>query len=303
MITPGGVFYRNPVMLKELRSRMRGGRAFLILSIYLLLLGGTVSLIFVTFFADQTAAASANVRQTLGKTLFGVVVGMQLLTVAFISPALTAGAISGEREHLTFDLVRTTLLSARQFVVGKLLSALSFLVLVLFAAFPLQSLAFFFGGVALEEILISAVLVVASAIGFSSLGLFFSSFSKRTLISTISSYGATILLIFGVPILLLIGVSIVGNLTAASLRPLPPLLEVTLALIGWFLVSINPLATAVATEIILIEEQSVFLFTLPLSSGSQFLVPSPWISFTAICLLISAMLIAISIRFVRRVEK
>src|SRR3972149_5434733 len=137
-----GRFRRNPVVMKELRGRMRGGKAFVILTIYLLLLSTAISIVFLAFTASQNPVGSSDVRQVLGKAIFGMVVGMELFTVSFIAPALTSGAISSEREHQTFDLLRTTLLPARSFVLGKLFSSLFYIVLLLFAALPLQSLAF-----------------------------------------------------------------------------------------------------------------------------------------------------------------
>jgi hypothetical protein len=86
-------------------------------------------------------------------------------------------------------------------------------------------------------------------------------------------------------------------------NPIGPSTEALLLLGGWLLVSINPLATVVATEAILLEEQSAFLLRIPLSNGVQFTLVSPWIPYTLFYLLLSALLIWLSIRFVRRVEK
>ncbi len=294
---------QNPVTLKELRGRMRGGRAFWVLSLNLLILSGALSLVFFSFFASESSSFSASVRQTLGKTLFGVVIGMQLLTVCFISPALTAGAISSERERQTFDLIRTTLLTARTLVLGKLAAAISFLILLLFTAFPLQSLAFLFGGIAWEEVLIGSLLLVVTAIAFSTIGLFFSSFARRTLVSTISAYGTTILLVFGIPIFLLITTMLTTSILASPAGRLSDNAEIILIAIAWFLVSLNPIATAIVTETVLIEEQSAFLFDFPLGGGNTITLLSPWISYVFIYVIGSMFLIWVSILLVRRIEE
>ena len=143
---------RNPVVLKELRGRMRGPRAFIVLTLYLLLMSGFVALLYLVYIASVNSAVSGNSGQLVGKFVFGAVVGIELLLVCFIAPAFTAGAISGERERQTYDLLRTTLLPAQALVLGKLASALSYMLLLLVAAFPLQSLAFLLGGVGPEEV-------------------------------------------------------------------------------------------------------------------------------------------------------
>ncbi|HRE26176.1 MAG TPA: hypothetical protein PK954_06060 [Anaerolineales bacterium] len=150
----------NPVVLKELRGRMRGARAFVVLTVYLVLLAGFVIFLYYLYSASTATAFSASQRGLVGKFVFGGVVGIELLLVCFIAPAFTVGAVSGERERQTYDLLRTTLLPARSLVLGKLGSALVYILLLLFTALPLQSLAFLLGGVAIEELVLATLLLV-----------------------------------------------------------------------------------------------------------------------------------------------
>jgi ABC-type transport system involved in multi-copper enzyme maturation permease subunit len=298
-----GRFRRNPVVMKELRGRMRGGKAFVILTIYLLLLSIAISIVFLAFTASQNPVGSSDVRQVLGKAIFGMVVGMELFTVSFIAPALTSSAISSEREHQTFDLLRTTLLSARSFVLGKLFSSLFYIVLLLFAALPLQSLAFLLGGVAIEEVLIGNLLLVITATAFSAIGLFFSSITRRTLVSTVLSYALAIIIVFGLPVFLLTGIALFDRMLFGSGLPANVIAESILVVSGWVIVSLNPLATAVVTQIILIEEQSAFYFAFPLGNGNTVPVLSPWISYAVIYLFLSSIMVWLSVRFVKRVDR
>jgi ABC-2 type transport system permease protein len=292
---------RNPVALKELRSRMRGGRAFLLITVYLVILSALVGLVYFGFAAASSSYMAPEIRQNMGKSIFGVVVLMELFLVMFISPGLTAGAISSEREQQTFDLLRTTLLPARSLVLGKLLAALSFIFLLLLAAVPLQSFAFLFGGVAIEEFLIANFLLVITALAYTALGLFFSSLLKRTLAATILAYGAAILVVFGLPFLVYSGV-ILASVILSNMSQIPPIWEMLAVIIVWLFISLNPLATALVTELILIEEQSAIYATLPLSANANFPILSPWISYSLFYFLFSLLLILLSIRLVKRVE-
>ena len=293
---------RNPIVVKELRGRMRGNRAFAVLTGYLVLLSFGVGIVLLSVLAARNSPGSVSLRQSYGKAVFWVVVGMELLIVSFVAPALTAGAISSEREHQTYDLLRASLLSARSLVFGKLSSAFSFTVLLLFAALPLQSLAFLFGGVAIEEFLIASLLLIVSAFTFSAIGIYFSSLTKRTLVSTVLSFGTTIFIIFGLPILALISANLFQTSMNNPANSMSLTTEALLVFAGWLLVSINPIATAIATEAILISEQSAFYFAFPLSSGATFPILSPWISYTLLYLLISIAVIGLSIRLVRKKE-
>src|SRR6185369_5430589 len=110
--------------------------------------------------------------------LFIGIVGVELFLVTFIAPTFTAGAISGERERQTYDLLRTTLLPASRLVIGKLISALSYVFLLLLAAIPLQSIAFLFGGVTELEVVLSFVILFITALALGSVGIYFSAVTQ-----------------------------------------------------------------------------------------------------------------------------
>lgn len=293
----------NPMVLKELRARMRGRQAFILLTTYLSGLALLVVLVYLAFRSSNSAVGSANDLRSLGKAIFGLVVGIEFLAISFIAPGLTAGAISGERERQTFDLLRTTLLPARGLVFGKYFAALSFLLLLLLAALPIQSLAFLFGGVAVEEVLVGALLLFVTAMTFCAAGMAFSSFLTRTLTSTVLAYGFIGLLEFGLPFLALVFSGLFSSAFANKFQQLSTTAEVLLILGGWLLVSSNLISTAITSELILSDQGKLFMAAIPLFSRGTIHLPSPWIAYTLLNLVITAILIWISIRRVRRVEK
>jgi len=295
---------RNPLVIKELRSRMRGRKAFITLTGYVLIICAVVSIIYGVFLSSSSPINSVNDQQIFGKVLFGGVVWLELLSVCFMAPALTAGGISSEREHQTYDILRTTLLSPGALVMGKFLSGLMFLLLLLLCALPLQSLAFLFGGVALDEFLISILVLIVTAITFCAVGIFFSSFVSRTLISTVMAYGFAILLVFGLPMLIIVALSIGSAVfTGFNGLNLTTFQQAMLVVLGWIIIASNPMATAVATEVILLQEQSAFVYNLPLNNGFSLPLPSPWIPYIILYLLLSLVLLLLSTRMVRRSER
>jgi ABC-2 type transport system permease protein len=299
-------FQENPIVLKELRGRMRGSRAYLLISIYLILMGGLVGMIYLGHAVAQNSPGSGISSQSLGKTIFAAATGLELMMIIFIAPALTSGAISAEREHQTYDLLRTTLLSPRALVMGKLTSALSFLLLLLVVAFPLQSLAYLSGGVSLEELFIAFLLLIVTAVAFSTIGIFVSSFTRRTLASTVISYVTANLLIFGIPVFVYIGIAFLSSFVLSGGTNLPVgqqvFLETAMILVGWFFVCTNPVAAAIGTEVILMQQQSPLIFNIPLSNGTNVPVISPWIGFVVIYLILSVLLTWWSIQILRRME-
>ncbi len=288
----------NPVILKELRGLMRGRRAFLLLTGYIAVISIFIGLVYLSLQAQSSFSQNdPQFRQGVGKAIFGVVVLLELLLVSFIAPALTSGAITAERERQTFDLLRTTLISAHSLVFGKLGAALVYLLLLIFAALPIQSLAFLLGGVGLAELLISGLLLVVTALFFSALGLFFSSFLRRTLAATVTSYGAIVVsyLVLGLAFFLVIFLNLpyVTNSRTA---------ETALILALWAMISTNPMLAAIISEVILIEDQSIFYTTSVLGSINLPL-PSPWIPFTILYVAVSVLLILLSISFINRPDR
>jgi ABC-2 type transport system permease protein len=291
----------NPVILKELRGRMRGRQAFVLLTIYLGLIAVFIVLVYNLLGLTSSITWDPSARQGAGKAIFGTVVLLELLLLSFIAPGLTAGAITSERERQTFEILRTTLLSAPSLVLGKLSSALSYLLLLIIAALPIQSLAFLLGGVGLGEMVASSLMLVVTAIFFCTLGIFFSSFMKRTLTATVASY-AVILLSFLILVVIFFLVAYVESYSYSSFNSL--FSEYILTLILWFLISTNPLMAAVMSEVILVDQQNLFYTTSSVfgSSGPSVL-PSPWVVYVVFYLLLTVVLMLLSIYFVKRPDR
>jgi ABC-2 type transport system permease protein len=283
----------NPVIIKELRGRMRGRQAFLLLTGYLALISLFIAFIYIYISTEVGGSQwDPDFRQGVGKAIFGTVVMLELLLISFIGPGLTSGAISSEREHQTYDLLRTTLLSARALVFGKLGSASSYIFLLIFTALPIQALAFLIGGVGMAELLVSSLMLVITALFFCALGLFYSSFMKRTLTSTVTSYATILVTTLGLGLALMFIIALEnGSLNTFQ--------EDMLGIMLWFTISSNPLIAAAVSEAILIDDQTLFLTT----SGpfnNTFPLLSPWIIFSLLYLGLTVIMIALSIHFVKR---
>ena len=291
----------NPVILKELRGRMRGRQAFLLLTIYLGLITLFIGMVYAFLFEQSSNFLwEPSMRQTAGKAIFGTVILLELLLLSFIAPGLTAGAITSERERQTFDLLRTTLLSARSLVLGKLGSAFAFLFLLILTGLPVQSLAFILGGVGLGETVAAGLMLVVTAIFYCTLGIFFSSFMKRTLPATVSSYAA-ILLSFLVLVAIFFFIAYVESLSYNSTNQIR---EDILIVMLWFLISTNPIMAAVMSEVILVDQQSLFYTNSPLFGGSgPAYLPSPWIIYIVFYLGLTLIMILLSIYKVKQPDR
>ena len=296
-LTLGERLRRNPIALKELRGRMRGARTFIVLTIYVALMSGFTVLLYLIY-AGTASMSLSTTGGVVGKVTFSGVVVIEMFLVCLVTPAFTSGAISGERERRTFDLLRTTLLPARRIVIGKLMSAMAYILLLLLTGIPLQSMAFLMGGVTTEEVVLAFVLLVVAAIGFGMMGLFFSAIMKRTLSASVLTYVLALVVIIGLP---LIGL-IVLPLVSSGLDLDQPVLEAIILYLSSLLAATNPVTTAVLTETLLLSQGTVFVYKETLSNGAPIPLVSPWIIYTILYLSVSLVLIAVTVRQVRKVE-
>lgn len=296
-------FRVNPVMLKELRGRMRGVRAFLVLSVYLGLMSSFSMLLYLIYNSLTRASGSAAAGE-VGRVLFMGVVGIELLLIIFIAPAFTAGAITGERERQTYDLLRTTLLASPTFVIGKLESALGYILLLLLAGIPLQSLAFIFGGVSEIELILSFVILMVTAVALGTVGIYFSALLQRTLSASVRSYTVIVATMFIGPFVTSIVIDFIIRLLFESGSPLvSPLLETILRYANLLVTSANPITAALNTQALLIERQAVGFWSFTLSSdGSTIPMISPWVLYTIIYLVVSALLVVLAVRRTHQTE-
>jgi len=184
----------SAVGVKELRGRMRGRRAFVVLTLYLVLLGlfaWMYELILEQRYSASSGGTAAYASAAIGQELFAGLMMVVTLLVVLLAPAFTAGAISLEREKQTLDLLVTTPISSFSIVFGKLLSALTYVFILIAASVPMTAVVFVFGGVGPDDVIRGYIVLFATAFGLGAFGLFCSSLVKRT-------QAATVITTFGV---------------------------------------------------------------------------------------------------------
>jgi ABC-type transport system involved in multi-copper enzyme maturation permease subunit len=215
----------SAIIVKELRGRMRGKRAFVILTIHVLLLAlfawmfmrlNEETIASLSSYGGQATYASASI----GRGIFIGLLLLQTLMVAVLAPAATAGAISSEREHQTLELLAVTPISSLAIVLGKLFSALAWVFVLILASIPVTALVFVFGGVAPDDMLRGYIVLFATVIGLGSVGIFFSALTRRTGASTGLTFVTTLALVIG-SLFVFIFLSSTAELSPTGLRKQP----------------------------------------------------------------------------------
>lgn len=286
---------QNPITIKELRGRMRGRRAFAVLTAYLIVVSLFVTFIYLTVALNADYTTTYN---SVGQAIFFGLIFIQGTLVIFIAPAFTSGAISGEKERQTYELLRTTLLSPASFVAGKLISALSYVFLLLLSSIPILSLAFMFGGVALSELFISQLLLATSAITYAMLGLFFSSRARSSTAASVATYAVVFFFTLGTPVLAAMFLSLMSIVLFSN--TLPPAVTILLMYGGLIGASTNLPATMFLSELFLREYNAVWGIIENIDGVNVWFF-SPWYVFILVHLLASLVLYRLTVRSVARI--
>jgi ABC-type transport system involved in multi-copper enzyme maturation permease subunit len=185
----------NPIIVMDGVSRMRTWRAPVAISLYLGLLGAFAYAVYAVI--AQVQAAPTRGTSDLGTWVFGLTAFFQLSLVCLFAPALASGAISGERERQTFDMLLVSKVSAVGIVLGKLATSVGYMILLVLAALPLFAAVFLFGGIDAQQFVLTQALTVATAITLAAISVCVSAAFRRTLPATVTAYAVAFALLIG----------------------------------------------------------------------------------------------------------
>ena len=175
--------FDNPVLQRELLTNLRLPRAFVLLFVYLGLLGAVV---YLAWPSQQKLDLTRN--PAAAKRLVNLFFLGQYLLASLMAPSFAAGAISGEKERKSYEMLLASPLRPSAIVLGKLLASLSHLALLIFCSLPIVMLCLPLGGVSLYEVLAAYAALIMSVLTFGMISLASSSFFRRTSAALVVSY-------------------------------------------------------------------------------------------------------------------
>ncbi|MCI8658802.1 MAG: ABC transporter permease subunit [Lachnospiraceae bacterium] len=288
----------NPIYKREMTVSSRSFR----LALVLLVFNGILALVALLnmYSTLVQVRVTAEIQYTSFLDLYIFVAVLEFVMLIFIMPAITAGAISGERERQTLDLMLSTKMTAAQIVLGKLMAALSTMTVLIISSFPILALVFVYGGVTVKDIGMLLICYGAAALFVGSLGICCSAVFRKTTFSTVVSYtfvGIIVIGTYGINQLALFFSRVPGGAYLASAST-----EVASGSSGGFLylLLLNPTTTFVMTMLRLAgrEQISGRIVSWFGSHGESF-ISKNWVSCSvALQVLMAAMLIWAAVKAV-----
>ena len=173
----------NPVLQRELLVNLRMTRAFVLLFAYIALLGLVV---YVAWPPQERLDLTSKPKEAV--QLVNLFFLGQYILMSLMAPSFAGGAITGEKERRTYEMLLASPIRPGAIVLGKLLASLCHLAVLVFASLPIVMLCLPLGGVSLWEVLATYTAMAASVITFGMICLTASSYFSRTIAALVVSY-------------------------------------------------------------------------------------------------------------------
>jgi len=192
------------IVIKEFRQKARGLSTIGVLTFVL----GVIALVSYLILLSGYAQIESGFQKAsdVGRNLAVAVLITQLILTAVFGLSFNGSAITQERDRETIDLLNLTLLGNAEIIIGKMMSSMLYIILLLFAGLPFFALSYTFGGWELSEILAAIAVEFSLVILVSSYGLLISVTSKDTRVAlgrtfAVLIFGAVGTLYFGIRLL------------------------------------------------------------------------------------------------------
>lgn len=181
----------SPIVRRDALSRARSWAMPVGLMVCLSLMGGFALVVF-SVAASQAPGHLVNAADMADAAF--LVMAVQLAMVLLFTAALAAGAIAGERERRTLDLLLVGEATPRGIAWAKVVAALAPVLLFMVAGLPLVVAAFLYAGLSMRQLALVELLTVVSAVTVASLAVLVSARSPRTAVAAVVACVATVAL-------------------------------------------------------------------------------------------------------------
>ncbi|MGE5296102.1 MAG: ABC transporter permease, partial [Solirubrobacterales bacterium] len=189
----------GPIFDKEMRVSSRRRRNYVLRFLYIGLFTFMLVLVWAGSVPYQSSTAYQSSRMSMaGQAIVNVVLWFEFIAVQAIAIVMLSTSISDEIYHRTLGVLMTTPIGSFQIVVGKLLSKLLQLTLLLAISLPLLAVVRVFGGVPWDFVLCGLSVTLTTAVFVGSLSLLFSIFTRRAysvIVMTIVTLGVLFIVI------------------------------------------------------------------------------------------------------------
>ncbi len=185
----GGLSITGPIFGKELRVSSRRKRNYILRSVYLVLLILFVVLVWSRAVRSGSQAYNVDQMSEAGRSIIVTLIWFEFIAAQVIAVIMLSSAINEERYRRTLGVLMTTPISSLQIVMGKLLSKLLQLIILLAVSVPVLAVVRVFGGVQWNFVVAGMCITFTAALFAASVSLLFSIVFRRAYLTILVTLG------------------------------------------------------------------------------------------------------------------
>lgn len=254
----------GPIFDKELRVASRRRRQYALRFLYILALTVFVGVVWLGLVQYEGNASFVQSRMAAaGQRIVTTIVFFQFFAMQILAVVLLSSAISDEVYHRTLGILMTTPINSLQIVMGKLLSRLLQLVLLLAISLPMLAIVRVLGGVSWGYLLSSLGITLTAAIFAGSISLLFSIRNRHAYGVIVRTMFTLACLYFVLPALFGFAVAYFFSRAGVNLGSRSGAMTALAPIV----VSLNPISSMVAITERMLSPRGPVLFSLPLHCG------------------------------------
>lgn len=200
----------GPVFAKEMIEIARRKRYYLNRALYGLAILFTLFLVWENL-VQQVGYLGIRAMASIATETFQNVSVLQFFAIFIAVPLFLCGTVASEREEGTLELLFTTGLRDREIIVGKLLSRIVVLVLLILCGLPIMSLTMFFGGVDPGSLWCMVGVTFLATYYAGAHAIYFSSVTRSPMGALVRTYWWMGLYLFLIPVALIILLEVISR--------------------------------------------------------------------------------------------
>ena len=204
----------NAVLYKDMQQKTK--RVKLALTVFLCNLA--LALISLTVLVVMTVNSidDGGINYSTLTTLFVVLASFEAGFICLLTPVLTAGSITMEREKQTFDVLLSTRLTPWQIITGKYWASILQILLLIISGLPIYSLVFIYGGVSFFQALAVMITIIVVSMFIASLGILASATRQKTIAANVTTFAMMALFFVGTIFVVLITAGIADAINSSN---------------------------------------------------------------------------------------
>ena len=181
----------NATATRDMRVQLRGGRAAIFFTLYLVVMTVVLLLIYSGSLGEDgqynLAMAQGRLQDFYNQTLL-----LLAVVISLVAPSMGAFAIVSEKQRRSLDLVFSAPTEPKYYLVGKLISSFRYVWLVLVLSLPFCAVSVTLGGTTWSQLFITFILYSMYGLVCVSFGLLMSSLCSKVLPAIIWTYAALV---------------------------------------------------------------------------------------------------------------